>query len=108
METGININSIISLGGGCDAMFVESLLGLRVKGPVDNCGSLTGFNGVIEVLDKTLQYLTYLSIFSYEILADGNIVNIAGDTRLIDKARTNNVAPMMVITNIENNATFSS
>lgn len=54
METGININSIISLGGGCDAMFVESLLGLRVKGPVDNCGSLTGFNGVIEVLDKTL------------------------------------------------------
>ena len=61
-----------------------------------------------EVLDKTLPYLTYLSIFSYEILADGNIVNIAGDTRLIDKARTSNVAPMMVITNIENNATFSS
>ena len=61
-----------------------------------------------EVLDKTLPYLTYLSIFSYEILADGNIVNIAGDTRIIDKARASNVAPMMVITNIENNATFSS
>ena len=50
----ININSIISLGGGCDAMFFSSLLGLRMKGPVDNCGSLNGFNGVIELLDKTL------------------------------------------------------
>lgn len=61
-----------------------------------------------EVLDKTLPSLTYLSIFSYEVLPDGNLVNIRNDGRLIEKARANNVAPMMVITNIEQNSTFSS
>lgn len=61
-----------------------------------------------EVLEKTLPSLTYLSIFSYEVLPDGNILNIANDVRLIEKAREQNVAPMMVITNIEQNASFSS
>ncbi len=61
-----------------------------------------------DVLEKTLPNLTYLSIFSYEVLPNGDIVNISGDTRLIEKARAKNVAPMMVITNIENNETFSS
>ncbi len=60
------------------------------------------------VLNKTLPSLTYLSIFSYEVLPDGNLVNISNDTRLIEKARSQNVAPMLVITNIEQNASFSS
>lgn len=60
------------------------------------------------VLNKTLPSLTYLSIFSYEVLPDGNLVNISNDTRLIEKARSHNVAPMLVITNIEQNASFSS
>lgn len=61
-----------------------------------------------DVLEKTLPSLTYLSIFSYEVLPDGNLVNIRNDGRLIEKARDSRVAPMMVITNIENNSTFSS
>lgn len=60
------------------------------------------------VLNKTLPSLTYLSIFSYEVLPGGNLVNISNDTRLIEKARSQNVAPMLVITNIEQNASFSS
>ncbi len=61
-----------------------------------------------EVLDKTLPSLTYLSIFSYEVLPTGELLNIRNDGRLIEKARNSNVAPMMVITNIENNSSFSS
>lgn len=61
-----------------------------------------------EVLQKTLPNLTYLSVFSYEVLPDGNLVDISNDERLITMARNNNVAPMMVITNIEQNASFSS
>ncbi len=61
-----------------------------------------------EVLRKTLPSLTYLSIFSYEVLPDGGIVNIASDQPIIDLAREQKVAPMMVITNLEENSGFSS
>ncbi len=61
-----------------------------------------------EVLEKTLPSLTYLSIFSYEVLPDGELVSFRGDVPLIEKARAQNVAPMMVVTNIEQNSTFSS
>lgn len=60
-----------------------------------------------QVLMDTLPYLTYLSIFSYEVLSDGSLFGI-DDTRLIQAARQAGVAPMMVITNIQANAGFSS
>lgn len=61
----------------------------------------------MEVLQDTLPYLTYLSIFSYQVRADGSLITI-NDTPLIEAARRANVAPMMVITNIEEGASFSS
>ncbi|MFZ5351436.1 MAG: glycosyl hydrolase family 18 protein [Bacillota bacterium] len=60
----------------------------------------------MEVLRKTLPYLTYLSIFSYEVRADGTLKSI-NDTPLIQAARQANVAPVMVITNLEEGG-FSS
>ncbi len=60
-----------------------------------------------QVLAETLPYLTYLSIFSYQVLADGSLVEI-DDTQLIQAAWQAGVAPMMVITNIEATAGFSS
>ncbi len=60
-----------------------------------------------EVLQKTLPYLTFLSIFSYQVRADGSLAPI-DDAPLIEAARQAGVAPMMVITNIEENAGFSS
>ncbi len=60
-----------------------------------------------EVLRKTLPYLSYLSIFSYEVKLDGSLTNIE-DQRLIDAARAANVAPLMVITNLEAGGGFSS
>lgn len=59
------------------------------------------------VLDATLPYLTYLSIFSYEVKPDGGLISI-DDTQLVQAARAANVAPMMVITNIVEGEGFSS
>ena len=61
-----------------------------------------------EVLNKTLPSLTYLSIFSYEIYSDGGLNNLNNDENLIRMARNKNVAPIMVVTNLEKGATFSS
>ena len=58
-------------------------------------------------LRSTLPYLTFLSIFSYQVRADGSLVTI-DDQRLIDTARQYNVAPMMVITNILEGGSFDS
>lgn len=61
----------------------------------------------MEVLRKTLPYLTYLSIFSYEVKADGSLRPI-DDDELIKAARAAKVAPMMVISNIAEQGGFSS
>jgi spore germination protein len=60
-----------------------------------------------ETLAKTLPNLTYLSIFSYEVRPNGTLVTI-DDTPLIQAARAARVAPIMVITNIEEGGGFSS
>lgn len=61
----------------------------------------------METLRKTLPYLTYLSIFSYQVNADGTLDEI-NDTPLIQAARNAGVAPLMVITNIGDNGAFDS
>lgn len=61
----------------------------------------------MDVLKKTLPYLTYLSIFSYEVNADGSL-NPIEDEALIKAAREGGVAPLMVITNLESGGGFSS
>ncbi|MGI6084123.1 MAG: LysM peptidoglycan-binding domain-containing protein [Acetivibrionales bacterium] len=61
----------------------------------------------MEVLRKTLPNLTYLSIFSYQVNADGSLDNIE-DLPLIQAARSFRVAPLMVITNIGDEGGFDS
>jgi spore germination protein len=66
------------------------------------------FPGInMSVLNKTLPFLTYLSIFSYEVRPDGSLSSI-NDGPLIEAARNAEVAPLMVITNIEEGGSFSS
>lgn len=60
-----------------------------------------------DVLQATLPYLTYLSIFSTEVNPDGTLREI-NDTPLIQAARNAGVAPLMVITNLESGGGFSS
>lgn len=59
------------------------------------------------VLQKTLPNLTYLSIFSYQVKPDGSLIPIE-DQPLIQAARAAGVAPLMVISNIEEGGSFSS
>lgn len=60
-----------------------------------------------EVLDKTSPHLTYLSIFSYQAKADGTLTNLY-EQDIINQARSNRVAPNMVITNIGEDGGFDS
>ncbi|MBU3146398.1 glycosyl hydrolase family 18 protein [Clostridium sp. CF012] len=61
----------------------------------------------MDVLAKTLPNLTYLSIFSYQILPNGTLKDI-NDVPLIQAARNAKVAPMMVITNLKEGGGFDS
>lgn len=61
----------------------------------------------METLRKTLPNLTYLSIFNYQVMKDGSLKGI-DDVPLIQAAREFKVAPLMVITNIEEGKGFNS
>lgn len=60
-----------------------------------------------DVVSPALPSLTYLSIFSYQIRPDGTLNTIADD-KWIALARENHVAPVMVVTNIREGASFNS
>lgn len=50
---------------------------------------------------EVAQYLTYVSPFSYQVNADGTLNDI-NDEAIIQTARNNNIAPLMIITNFRN------
>lgn len=55
-----------------------------------------------DTLNRTLPYLTYLSIFSYQAKRDGSLFRLY-EENLINSAINQSVAPMMVVTNITDN-----
>lgn len=59
------------------------------------------------VLQKTLPYLSYLSIFSYSVGTDGSLGSI-DDNELISIAKEGGTKPIMVITNTEAEGGFRS
>ncbi len=59
------------------------------------------------VLQQTLPYLTYLSIFSHRVSSDGTLGTV-NDSELISISKASRVAPIMVITNTEEGGGFSS
>lgn len=73
--------------------------GIDVNGFTLNISSAT--------LNETLPVLTYISPFSYQVNAQGELSPL-NDTSVIETARRNNVAPLMCITNIEEGGGFSS
>lgn len=58
-------------------------------------------------LNSTLPYLTYLSIFSYQVNSEGRLTNLYEES-LINTALENQVAPLMVVTNIAETGGFNS
>ncbi|MGE4548266.1 MAG: glycosyl hydrolase family 18 protein [Intestinibacillus sp.] len=59
-----------------------------------------------DTLRKTLPYLTYLSLFSYGFTPEGDLLSIPDD-ELIQLARDYGVAPIMVLTTLGEDGTFS-
>ncbi len=59
------------------------------------------------VLMKTLPYLTYLTIFTYGIMPDGSLIGIDDDD-LIRIAKDYDVAPLMLISTLTEEGTFSN
>ena len=58
-------------------------------------------------LRSTQAFLSYLSIFAYQVRPDGSLSAIP-DQEVVNTARQAGVAPMMVITNIKEGASFNS
>ena len=64
-----------------------------------------------DVLEKTLSFLTFLSLFSYEAREDGEVTPIAvpaAEDNVIAKAIDAKVKPALVVTNIGANGNFDS
>lgn len=59
-----------------------------------------------EVLKKTLPYLTYLTIFNYRITRRGTLVDIH-DEEIIELAKAYGVAPMMLVSTLDEFGTSS-
>lgn len=67
--------------------------------------AIAGIN--LETLNRTLPYLTYLSLFSYQALPNGNLTTLYEQER-INLALSQNTSPIMVVTNIGNSGGFDS
>ena len=60
-----------------------------------------------EVLRKTLPYLTYLTVFSYGLEEDGNLIDI-DDEEIIELARQYGAAPIMLVSTLGEDGNFSN
>jgi spore germination protein len=113
MEYGISLEQMISANPQIDNPYMINI-GENVNIPVapEKLGTIEvngyTFPNIQEsVLNATLPFLTYLSIFSYQVMEDGSLRTI-DDEPLIEAARQANVAPLMVITNLREEGGFSS
>lgn len=112
-QYGVSADEIISLNGLTNPTNLVVGQSLVVPaGTTEKLGDIEvngfAFPGTNQdVLRRTYPYLTYISIFSYNVRPNGDLPTI-NDTPVISQARENGVAPLMVITNIEEGSGFSS
>lgn len=105
-EFGVSVESIIELNNLSNDNLVPGEV-LRIPEMAKLYGSIQ-VNGYIQptnveketrILDESINYLTYVSPFSYDVNDDGTLKPI-NDENIIEIALKNRVAPMMSITNI--------
>jgi len=102
----IELNNLTSTNMLIPGVELQIMYDLVDKVPMEINGYVYP-NVDMEVLRKTLPYITYLSIFAYLVKPDGSITNI-NDEALISEAYKYNVAPIMVLANIDQPGQFSS
>lgn len=61
----------------------------------------------MEVLEKTLPFLTYITVFTYGFTPEGELIGI-DDQNIINLARDYGVAPLMLISTLTPEGSFSS
>jgi len=89
----LNNNSLIFPG----QQIVIPYQNIKVYDGVVNGYVLPGIS--TDILNMTLPYLDYLTIFSYEVLPNGELRNLNDETYLV-QAKQRGVKPLMAITNI--------
>ena len=99
---GIDPNKYLVIG---DSLIIPSRE--ETSGPIRVNGYAYPFINR-EVLQKTLPYLTYLSLFSYGVTAEGALVPLNNDEELIEAAWAQNVGPMLVLTTVDETGGFNS
>lgn len=98
--------------GGKPAVYPGQVLNIAYDPPPLGEISLNGYAYTSidrDVLRRTLPYLTYLSVFSYGITEDGELLPPAGDdAELVALAGEYGAVPLLVLTSVTERGTFSS
>lgn len=98
--------------GGNPGIFPGQVLNISYETPPLGSIRTNGYaytNIDRSVLRRTLPYLTYLSVFNYGIAKDGTLLPPPGnDDELISIAREYGTVPLLVLTSLTENGTFSS
>lgn len=97
--------------GGVPTIYPGQVLNISYPEPSLGEFSTNGYAyGNIDraTLRRTLPYLTYLSVFSTGIRPDGSLIPPAGEEELISLAYEYDATPLLVLTSLSENGTFSS
>lgn len=95
--------------GGNDRIFPGQQLVLEYEGAKKGALAVNGYaypNIDLSILRKTLPYLTYLSVFAFGAQPDGGL-SVIDDRNLPEAAREFGAIPLMVLTTLAPNGTFS-
>lgn len=110
---GVSVEQLVRANGIDPEKYLVIGDSLIIPSPEEKSGSLA-VNGYAypfidrEVLRKSLPYLTYLSIFSYGVTDDGGLVILRDDEPLISMAKAAGVAPILVLTTVDDSGGFNS
>ncbi len=110
---GVSVDQLVQANGIDPNKYLVIGDSLIVPSPEEKSGPLE-VNGYAypfidrEVLRKSLPYLTYLSIFSYGVTDEGGLVILQDDEPLIEMARRAGVAPLLVLTTVDESGGFNS
>lgn len=95
--------------GGNDRIYPGQQLVIDYEGAKKGALAVNGYaypNIDLSILRKTLPYLTYLSVFSFGAQPDGSLTYI-DDRNLPEAAREFGAVPLMVLTTLAEDGTFS-
>ena len=97
---------------GEDRIYPGQVLVIRYEGDRDRTVAVNGYAYPFidkSVLKQTLPFLTYLSIFTYGLREDGSLIPPEGDEDgIIRLAAEYDVRPLMMVTSLTENGTFSN